>query len=308
MVSDRINEGVGKYRVGVDLGGTKIEAILLDAEGGEGDRRRTHTPRDTGADYDRILRSVHSLITEMAKGVPAGQEYTVGIGVPGALDLENDQVVNANTVCLKGRPFRRDMEALVGRPVGVENDANCFALAESQWGAATDHRFVFGIIMGTGCGGGICIDGRIHRGRNGLAGEWGHFSVDPQGLECFCGNRGCVETKLSGTGLSRSFYARYAQDMTAQQILEGYRQGDPRCRAHIEQFLDDFGRCVGGLISTIDPDIVVLGGGLSNVEELYDVGVEKVRRCTFRRNITTPILKNRLGDSAGVLGAALIGV
>ena len=162
--------------------------------------------------------------------------------------------------------------------------------------------------MGTGCGGGICINGRIHDGPHRIAGEWGHFSVDPAGARCYCGNRGCVETKISGGGVEKAFERAYGERFDMPAIVAGHRKGDPRCRAVFGQFIDDFGRCLGGLISVLDPDAVVLGGGLSNIEELYTHGVNAVKRYAFHRDVTTPILKHRLGDSAGVLGAAWIGV
>ncbi len=190
----------------------------------------------------------------------------------------------------------------------MENDANCFTLAESRAGAAAGYNMVLGIIMGTGCGGGICIDGVVHEGRQGIAGEWGHFSVDPAGRECFCGNRGCIETKISGTGVENTYFEKYGERLTMRQIAHGTRSGDKKCRDIFQRFLDDFGRCVGGLISILDPDAIVLGGGLSNMDELYTKGVEDIRRYTFHQDVQTPILKNRLGDSAGVYGAAWIGV
>jgi fructokinase len=189
----------------------------------------------------------------------------------------------------------------------MENDANCFTLAEARQGAAQGFGLVFGIILGTGCGGGISIDGRIHTGRHRIGGEWGHFSVDPAGAPCYCGNRGCVETKISGGGMARSFFERTGRRLTPEQITEGYRQGDAPCTAAFEQFLDDFGRCLGGLISVLDPDAVVLGGGVSNIDELYTLGLEQVRRYAFHEHMETPILKHQLGDSAGVIGAAWIG-
>lgn len=297
------------YRIGIDLGGTKIEAILLDPDGRSLLRERTATPRDAHGptEYAAIRDTVQHLIRTTVDHVPEGHAYTIGVGIPGSINARTGRVQNANTAGLIGHPFQRDLEHLLGRPVAMQNDANCFALAEAKAGAAQGADLVFGIIMGTGCGGGISIGGQIHSGRHGIGGEWGHFSVDPGGLRCYCGNRGCVETKLSGGGVAHAFYEQTGQRLTMEQITDGYRRGDVPCTTIFEQFLDDFGRCLGGLISTLDPDVVVLGGGLSNIDELYTLGVAQVRRYAFHEHIETPILKHRLGDSAGVIGAAWIG-
>lgn len=298
------------YRLGIDLGGTKTEVILLDRRGNRLLRERMATPRDTNklTEYAKILDTVHKLIRSTLDQVPQGEACTVGVGIPGALDPRTGRVQNANTTGLVGHPFQRDLERLLGRPVGMENDANCFTLAEARQGAATGYHLVFGIIMGTGCGGGISIGGRIRTGRHRISGEWGHVGVDPSGRPCYCGNRGCVETKISGGGMAQAFFERTGRQLTLAQITAAHRRGgDAQCTAAFEQFLDDFGRCLGGLISILDPDAVVLGGGLSNIDELYTVGLEQVRRYAFHDRLETPVLKNQLGDSAGVIGAAWIG-
>ena len=296
------------YQIGIDLGGTKTETILFDPKGKEIFRKRIPTPK-TGKDlYQGILDTVHGLIMETIRHIPTSQAYTIGVGIPGTIEPETDFVQNANTTCLNGKPFKQELENRLSCPIGIENDANCFTLAETRAGAAKGYRIVFGIILGTGCGGGICIDGKIHRGKHWIAGEWGHFSVDSDGASCFCKNRGCVETKLSGTGVENAFFQQYGKRLTMETIVDGYRKGHIDCTQTFKQFLDDFGRCLGGLISILDPDAIVLGGGLSNIEELYSLGVESVRRYAFHEHVTTPILKNRMGDSAGVFGAAWIGV
>ncbi len=299
------------YRIGIDLGGTKIEGVLLAPDGRTLARRRIATPRHAAhadTEYEDICTAICRLATEMIDGMPNRTPCTVGVGIPGTTDRHTGLVQNANTTSLIGRPLKGDLEHRLGRPMGMENDANCFTMAETQMGAAQGYGLVFGIIMGTGCGGGICIDGRLHAGRHQIAGEWGHFSVDPQGELCWCGNRGCIETKISGGGVVRAFEKRYGRKLTLEQITEGYRRGDdPDCTVAFEQFIDDYGRCVGGLISTLDPDAIVLGGGVSNIEELYTIGLARVRRYAFHPHVQTPILKNRLGDSAGVYGAAWIG-
>lgn len=297
------------HRLGVDLGGTKVEAVLLDPGGAVLYRRRVPTPRhlDARKEYAGILDAVTELINGAAEHCPPSATHTVGIGIPGAIDNRTGLVQNANTTSLTGKPLQQDLETRLGRPLGMENDANCFALAESLQGAGQGYGLVFGIIIGTGCGGGLCIGGKLHRGRHLIAGEWGHFSVDPRGSRCYCGNAGCVETKISGGGVEKNYQNRFGRRLTMDRITQGYRDGDPDCGAVFDEFLEDFGRCLGGLISLLDPDAVVLGGGLSNIEELYTLGLARVRRYAFHNHIETPILKNRLGDSAGVFGAAWIG-
>jgi fructokinase len=297
------------YRLGIDLGGTKTEVILLDPTGHSRLRERVATPRDPDGptEYKQIRDSVHTLTRRTLEKVPQGHGCTIGVGIPGTINARNGRVQNANTTGLIGHPFQKDLEQLLGRPIAMENDANCFTLAEARQGAAQGFELVFGVILGTGCGGGISIGGRIHTGRHRIGGEWGHFSVDPAGVRCYCGNRGCVETKISGGGMARSFFEHTGRQLTPEEITDGYRRGDAPCTAAFEQFLDDFGRCMGGLISVLDPDAVVLGGGVSNIDELYTLGLEQVRRYAFHEHVETPILKHQLGDSAGVIGAAWIG-
>ena len=200
-----------------------------------------------------------------------------------------------------------DLEKKIGKEIYMDNDANCFTLAEAIGGAAKGYKIVFGIIMGTGCGGGLCINGILHSGNHGIAGEWGHFSIDPEGEKCFCGNIGCIDTKLTGTGMARSYKKQMNQDLSAEKIVKLARKNDKECRQIFDQFLDDFGKSVGGLISILDPDAIVLGGGLSNIPELYTIGIERVRKYAYHKEVRTPILKNFLGDSAGVFGAAWLG-
>ena len=297
-----------RYRIGIDLGGSKIEGIRLTPEGRLEYRDRVVTPQGTADDYAAILSAVVDLTAAILRGTPDGRHSpAVGIGIPGSLDAATGRVHNANATSLIDHRLQADIEARLGRPVGMENDANCFAAAESRMGAGQGHRVVFGIIMGTGVGGGLVVDGRVHHGRHGIAGEWGHLAVAPEGRRCWCGNRGCVETLLSGPGLAAAYETRFNAKASPEAIVEGYRRDDAACSVIFEEFLEDFGRCVGGLISILDPDAVVLGGGLSNIDELYTLGAERVRRYAFHPAPQTPILKHRLGDSAGVFGAAWIG-
>lgn len=294
------------FRIGIDLGGTKTEALLLAPDGTVLLRERRGTPLEQG--YHAVLATVTTAIRDAMARVPAGAPCTVGIGIPGSSDERTGLVRNANSTCLIGRPLQGDLEQELGRAVALCNDADCFTLAECRQGAGQGYGLVFGVIMGTGCGGGICIDGVVRQGPHRIAGEWGHVSVDPTGAACYCGNRGCIETKISGSGVEAAFVREYGEHLSMERIVAGAREGEFRCRAVFERFLDDFGCCLGGLISILDPDAVVLGGGLSNISELYTTGIERMRHYAFHDNLRTPILKNRLGDSAGVFGAAWIGV
>lgn len=297
-----------RYRIGIDLGGSKIEGVRLSPEGDLECRDRVATPRGTADDYDAILSAVVDLTAAILRDTPDRRHPpAIGIGIPGSLDAATGRVHNANATSLIGHRFQADIEARLGRPVGMENDANCFAAAESHLGAGRGYRVVFGIIMGSGVGGGLIVDGRMHHGRHGIAGEWGHLAVAPAGRRCWCGNRGCVETLLSGPGLAAAYEARFGAKASPEAIVEGYRRGDAPCGVIFKEFLEDFGRSVGGLISILDPDAVVLGGGLSNIDELYTLGAERAHRYAFHPAPQTPILKHRLGDSAGVFGAAWIG-
>lgn len=301
------SDHLSKYQIGIDLGGTKTEVILLADKKTVLFRKRVATLVDTKNNYASVIESIHALVAQALSVVSPTDDYTVGVGIPGTIDRKTGRVQNANTTWLAGHYFQADLEKKLNKKIFMENDANCFTLAEAIGGAAIGYKIVFGIIMGTGCGGGICIDGTLHSGSHGIAGEWGHFAIDPNGEKCFCGNTGCIDTKLTGTGMARSYKKRMNKKLSAEQIVEQARQNDKECRQIFDQFLDDFGRSVGGLISLLDPDAIVLGGGLSNISELYTIGVEKVKTYAYHKNLKTPILKNLLGDSAGVFGAAWLG-
>lgn len=291
-----------RYCIGIDLGGTKTEVIVLSPTDEVLLRKRNPTPKQDG--YEAICQNICNLIEE-GKGCFSG-EYSIGIGIPGILNPETGRVVNANTTVLIGKPLQADLERMLGHPVAIENDANCFILAESRRGAAAHARNAFGVIMGTGTGGGILMNGQIYRGRNGIGGEWGHFSIDPDGAPCWCGNKGCIETLISGSGLERQYTARSGKKASAADIVKAARAGEEAAQAVFDQFLTDFGRALGGLVSVLDPDIIVLGGGLSNVDELYTEGVRRMKEFAFHPCLDTPVVRNRLGDSAGVFGAAYL--
>ena len=293
------------YAVGIDLGGTKTEAVLLDPQGNALLRRRRPTPLHEG--YLAVTAAVADLVREGTATLPPGARWTVGIGIPGSVDAATGLVRNANSTCLIGHHLASDLKSLLQHPVRVRNDADCFTMAECRGGAGRGYGLVFGIIMGTGCGGGLCIDGVVREGPHRIAGEWGHICMDPAGAECYCGKRGCIETMISGSGVERAFAREYGRQLAMDSIVTGARSGDNECARAFYRFLDDFGRCVGGVVSLLDPDAIVLGGGLSNIDELYTLGVERVRHYAFHDGIATPVIRNGLGDSAGVFGAAWIG-
>lgn len=293
------------FRLGIDLGGTKIEGAVLDTAGRIVFRRRIPTGQENG--YRGILESIRGLYGEMACAI-RGAPHTLGIGTPGAISRKTGFLKNSNTQCLNGNFCREDVEGLLGRKVAIENDANCFALAEASGGAGRGKEMVFGVILGTGCGGGMIYRGRLIPGLQAIAGEWGHMVIDFSGPACYCGSRGCVETFVSGGGAAAMYGALYGERLTLPEIVEKSRQGEVRSCEFMSNFFSYFGRALANLINILDPDIVVLGGGVSEMEELYTKGVREVKRRVFSDEMETPIVKNCLGDSAGVIGAALLGV
>ena len=295
------------YRIGIDLGGSKTEVVLLDPHGHPQLRERVATPRQNTNEYGAILENTVRMAKHALAQIP-GHDGTIGIGIPGIIDAGTSRVINANIVSLIDHAFQQDIARQLGRAVAMENDADCFTLAESLQGAGKGFALVFGVILGTGVGGGLCFNGQLYRGRHGIAGEWGHMAVTPDGQPCYCGNRGCVETLISGTGLSGAYQRAYGKPLSAEAIVAGARNGDSDCHIIFQHFLEAFGRSVGGIISLLDPDAIILGGGLSNIDELYREGSALARRYAFHPNPQTPLLKNKLGDSAGVYGAAWIGV
>lgn len=295
---------MSNHRIGIDLGGTKIEGVVLDADGCEITRKRIPTEREAG--YHHILGRLKLLHDELAASVDG--PTTFGIGTPGALSPRTGLLKNSNTVCMNGRPLKADLEKMLGRKIEIQNDANCFAMAESWLGAGRGKKLVFGVIMGTGCGGGIVYQGEVFTGAQAIAGEWGHMSIDPNGPLCYCGKRGCVETFISGGGLEDRFAETYGVRRPLPEIVRDYHAGESVAVEFMRRFFDRFGRALANLIDILDPDIVILGGGVSNVQGLYQEGVAAVRRYVFTDELQTPIVRHQLGDSAGVLGAALVGI
>ncbi|MCE2614558.1 MAG: ROK family protein [Nitrosopumilus sp. (ex Thoosa mismalolli)] len=285
-------------RVGVDLGGTKIEAILLDENLNTLERKRIPTPKNN---YEEIVSSITNLVSEITSDV---SDFTFGICTPGAISKQTGVIKNSNTQCLIGKSIQNDLESRLGINVFQENDANCFTIAEATMGSATNHSIVFGVIMGTGVGGGIVIDKKIHAGRNLIAGEWGHHILHPNGNSCYCGKLGCVETYLSGPALESRWTSLSNQPIQLPEILTKL---DSNIGIQWKtELLENFGVALANVIDILDPDAIVLGGGLSNIDFLYSSGKENVYEKVFSDQIDTPILRNTLGDSAGVFGAALL--
>ncbi len=293
------------YRVGLDMGGTKIEGVILDEHGAEQCRHRIATEADRG--YEQVLDNLQAVHDHLGKQIEAAP-HTVGLGIPGNVSVKTGLVKNSNTRCTVGRPMKEDLEARLGRSIGFANDANCFAMAEAILGAGRGRDLVFGVILGTGCGGGIVHKGQVIEGLQNIAGEWGHMTIDPHGPACACGHHGCVERYISGTGVSELFEENYGEKLSFLDIVQAYHRDRPELEPFMEFFFDSFGRAIANLITVLDPDVIVVGGGVSNYEPIYTRGVERVAEHIVSDSLETPILKHEIGDSAGVIGAALIGV
>ena len=287
------------YRLGIDLGGTKTEGVLVDEEFQVIERKRVPTNQDNG--YESILETIQDLVGDLKKN---NEKTSIGVCTPGALSKESGLIKNSNTQCLIGKDLRNDLEKILDQEISIENDANCFALAEASLGAAKNHDTVFGVIMGTGVGGGLVINSKIHSGRTNIAGEWGHHCIKPNGNECYCGRKGCVETYISGPALEKKWNELTNQTISVADIVKNSQEDS--YKTWKKEFLENFGLSLANVIDILDPDAIVLGGGLSNISFLYDEGKNLVYENVFSDTVDTPILKNQLGDSAGVFGACLI--
>jgi fructokinase len=291
-------------QIGIDLGGTKIEAIALAADAVVAPRRRISTPRDYTGTLDAITRLVAELEAE------TGRTGTVGIGIPGVVTRATGLVKNANSTWLNGRPLQADLQARLARPVRVANDANCFALSEAIDGAGRGFETVFGVILGTGVGGGIAIRQRLHDGPNQIAGEWGHNPLpwpDPAelpGPSCYCGRTGCIETFLSGPGLSLDHEAATGEHLEPAVMVERAARGDAAAEATLRRYESRMARGLASIINVVDPDVIVLGGGLSNIGRLYERVPELWAAFVFSDRVVTRLVRNLHGDSSGVRGAA----
>lgn len=282
--------------IGIDLGGTKIEGVCLDESFQVLERKRISTPQDN---YSEILSSIKDLIMELKT-----TNSTIGICTPGAISKNSGLIKNSNTQCLIGKSLKEDLEHLLQQKVAMDNDANCFALAEAKMGAAKNYDIVFGVILGTGVGGGIILHGSIHHGRTNIAGEWGHHILHQNGNKCYCGKNGCVETYISGPALEKRWMEISDKNQTLSDIVNNLESDHGQLWKN--EFLENFGSSLANVIDILDPDVIVLGGGVSNIRFLYDEGKNAVYDKVFTDSIDTPILENSLGDSAGVFGACLI--
>ena len=287
-------------KIGIDLGGTKIEGILLDDSFNVVERTRIPTQQEKG--YKSIINSIVSLVEELK--IKASDNVTIGVSAPGAISKKSGLIKNSNTQCLIGMPLKEDLKQALDQEIAIENDANCFALAEATLGAAKNHNVVFGVIMGTGVGGGIVINGEVHRGRTYIAGEWGHHTLRVNGNKCYCGKLGCVETYISGPALEKRWTELTGKTESLPSII--HNLGTEKGQQWKKEFLENFGIGLANVIDILDPDVIVLGGGISNISFLYDEGRDAVYDKVFSDLVDTPILKNQLGDSAGVFGASLL--
>ena len=291
--------------LGIDWGGTKIEIAALDGGGKEQLRRRIATPRD---DYAASVAVTAALVREVEQEL--GSTCPVGIGIPGSVSPGTGLIQNANSEWLIGRPLLEDLERAMERKLRLENDANCLALSEARDGAAADAEVVFAVILGTGCGAGLVVNGRLVAGRHRIAGEWGHNPLpaprreELPGPACYCGRNGCLETWVSGTGFARDHAASTGHALTAEAIIDAMRAGDEAARNSYRGFLDRLGRGLAGVINILDPDVIVLGGGMSNIREIYRDIPRYILPQLFCDELTTPIVPARHGDSSGVRGAA----
>jgi fructokinase len=292
-------------RIGIDLGGTKIEAAAFGGDGAEVFRRRVATPRD---DYERTLAAIADLVRDAER--KTGRRGTVGIGTPGAISPATGLLKNSNSTCLNHRPVREDLERLLGREVRIANDANCFALSEATDGAGAGARVVFGVIVGTGTGGGVVVDGRVLTGPNAIAGEWGHNPLpwpeddERPGPPCYCGRLGCIESFLSGPGLRRDHHARTGEDLEPAEIARRAAAGEAGAAGTLARYVDRMARSLATVINLLDPDVIVLGGGLSAIEALYEAVPRAFGRRVFSDRVDTRLCRPVHGAAGGVRGAA----
>ena len=292
-------------RLGIDLGGSKIECIALDTGGGELLRTRVDTPQ---GDYAATIEAIAGLVAEAERRL--GQRGSVGIATPGSLSRATGRLKNSNSVCLNDRPLLHDLQQRLGRELRIANDANCFALSEATDGAAAGARSVFGVILGTGVGGGIVVDGRVLDGPNGIAGEWGHNPLpridddDSPLPQCYCGRSGCIETYLSGPGMAAEHRRRGGTALSAAQIARGAAAGDGACAATIERYCERLARSLATVINILDPEVIVIGGGVSNIDALYEQVPQRWAAHVFSDDVRTRLVRHRHGDSSGVRGAA----
>jgi fructokinase len=286
------------YKIGVDLGGTKTEIIVIDENLNVLQRKRVSTPQ---TDYQEIINTIVTLVFDVSQNL---SDFSLGVCCPGAISKQTGLIKNSNTQCLIGKSLKKDLESKLRKKISIENDANCFTMAESKMGAGIGFDLVFGVIMGTGVGGGIIINNILHSGKNNIAGEWGHHTLHQNGNLCYCGKSGCVETYISGPSLEKRWNQLTGLTQSMSEIIT-YFDIDIG-KKWKDEFLENFGYGLANVIDILDPDAIILGGGLSNIDFLYTEGKKSIYSKVFSDIIETPILKNNLGDSSGVFGAALL--
>jgi len=296
------------YRLGIDLGGTKTELRVLDEKNRSVFCKRVPTPAD---DYDAILLLLCNLVFEAETAV--GQKLAIGIGTPGAISPRSGLLRNSNTICMNGRAFKDDFEKQLQRPVHIQNDANCFTLSEAIHGAGQNHAVVFGIIIGTGTGAGLVVNEQLINGPHAITGEWGHNPLPWHTIQdgnplCYCGQQGCIETFISGRGLATNFYRTYGIALSSEQIVAQARLKDFQCMKAMTEYFDQMARALAHVINVIDPDVIVLGGGMSNVGEIYQQVPQRLAKYVFSEYVETPLLPAIHGDASGVIGAAFLSV
>jgi fructokinase len=294
---------------GIDLGGTKVEGVIMASTGEAKPIVRMRLDTESRLGYAHVIGQIKELVSRMkeASGLHPGR---IGVGTPGVLDPVLKTMKNANSVVLNGKPLAGDLESALGIPVLLANDANCFALAETHWGIVRqkfpEAGMVFGVIMGTGVGGGIVVNGKIWNGKQGIAGEWGHNFLDESGGDCYCGKKGCVETILAGPALERYYEVISGRKLKLSEIVKREAQGEPEAKQTIERLCHFFGKALSVVTDILDPDVIVIGGGVGNIQALYTEGVRSLSKHIFNNRLDVSIVAPLLGDSAGVFGAAAL--
>jgi fructokinase len=309
-MASNTNAKRGQHLWGIDMGGTKIEGVILLSKTQPDILFRDRLPTEADKGYEHILEQVKKVVDLMAEkaGYRPGR---IGFGTPGTLDPKTGLMKNCNTVSMNGKPMKKDLERILGLSIEIANDADCFALAETRHGVVKEHfpeaRVVFGVIMGTGVGGGLVVDGRAIVGLQGIAGEWGHNFLDDSGGKCYCGKSGCVEQVISGPALEQYYFRETGNRKPLKDIVAlAESKVDPTAQKTMIRLIEFFGKAISVLINIIDPDVIVIGGGVGNIDMLYDRGIDSVKKYVFNTRLDTPIVQPMLGDSAGVIGAAYL--
>ena len=291
-----------RLRIGIDLGGTKTEIALIDLKNEIIRRERKPSPKQQG--YDAIVENICSLVELIENDI--GERCSVGIGTPGAISAKTGCMKNSNTLSLNKKPLKQDLEKQLDREIRMANDANCFALSEAIGGAGHAKSVVFGVILGTGVGGGVVTQGSVHAGPNAIAGEWGHNVLEEDGPTCYCGKNGCVESLLSGPALSADHVRHSGESIGAEDIVKLFRQGNTAATDTMNRYINRLGKALSVVAHILDPDVIVLGGGLSGIDELYERLPEATAPNVFSDSFATPIVKNHFGGSGGVRGAGML--